>query len=106
MYSANKSLDEKRADSLLHRNIYRKVTMCNIAKKEKARIVCFWEGWGWESTLYLKIKSLPFSHEDVLDLYSEKPHSCKEKKNRIHLKKNILVLENKDLHLSSGFYLL
>lgn len=30
----------------------------------------------------------------------------KKRKKRTHLKKNILVLENKDLDLSSGFYLL
>lgn len=55
--------------------------------------------------LCLNIKSLPFSPEDVLDFYPAMLQNCKEK-NGIHLRKNILVLENEDVHAPSGFYLL
>lgn len=62
-------------------------------------------GGAGSANIHLKIKGLPFSHVVVPELYPEKLHSCKEK-NGIHLRKNILVLENKDLHLFSGLYLL
>lgn len=82
--------------------------MCNIVKKRNRKQFDFVNGWAGDANIHLKIKGLPFSHEVVPELYPEKLHSCKEKNNnnRIHLRKNILVLETKDLHISIGLYLL
>lgn len=80
MYSTSKSLEEEGEKFPFHRNIYRKFTMCNIAKKRNTK----WFGLVTSRTrgvnLRFKIKSLPFSHENILDSYPEKLQSCKEKK--------------------------
>lgn len=98
-------MTKKRGTSSSPRNIHRKFLGCNIAKKRNTKQFGFVMGGAGGANFHLKIKGLPFSHEDVPELYPEKLHSCNEK-NRIHWRKNILVLENKDLHLSSGLYLL
>lgn len=52
---------------------------CVILQKREHKTVCFWHEQGWGSNLCSKIKTLPFIHEDVLDLYSEQLRSCKAK---------------------------
>lgn len=50
-----------------------------------------------------KIKCLPFNSEHALDPHPENFHSHEEK-NRIYLKKNSLILGNRDLQISSGLW--
>lgn len=80
-------------------------SLCISQRRETQNSLVLLMGGPGGANIHLKTKVLPFSHEVVPELYPEKLHSCKEK-NRIHLGKNILILENKDLHLSRGLYLL